>query len=193
MREFKKQISDSEIRKLPLLEFQGEIHVISTLKEIKEVMPIILNSKVLGFDTETRPAFKKGEKHKVALLQLATISEVFLFRLNKTGLSQELIDILANEDITKVGAAITDDLRGLKKLNTFKPGGFVELQTKIKEYYIEQISLKKMTAIVLQGRISKSQQTSNWENKRLSKAQLAYAATDAWCCLKIYNTLENHI
>lgn len=184
------QISDEEIRTLPLLEFKGIINVITTPEDVIQVIPLLQQAEILGFDTETRPLFKKGKKNNVALLQLATNNTVIIFRLNKTGLTDELANILADENIIKVGAAIRDDIKKIKRIKPFKPAGFIDLQQFVKQYHIEQISLKKMTAIVLKGRISKSQQTSNWEQKHLTKAQLIYAATDAWCCLKIYTTLQ---
>jgi ribonuclease D len=122
-------------------------------------------------------------------LQLSTENDAFLFRLNRIDLTPEIKNLLQDETITKVGAAIKDDLKGLKELSDFNPGGFVELQDYVKAFDIQPNGLKKIAAIVLGIRISKSQQVSNWENPSLTESQLLYAATDAWVCGAIYDKL----
>jgi ribonuclease D len=143
----------------------------------------------LGFDTESKPSFKKGNTNHVSLLQLATSSNAYLFRLNKTGLPETLIKVLSNPKILKVGIAIRDDIRHLMALHQFKPDGFLELQAFVKQFGIENSGLSKLTGIILNFRISKSQQLSNWENEVLTQAQQLYAATDAWAAYEIYETL----
>jgi ribonuclease D len=113
-----------------------------------------------------------------------------LFRLNRIGLPDEVIELLANEQTIKAGAAIHDDVKGLQQLKNFKPAGFVELQQHVKNFGIENNGLKKITAIILNFRISKSQRVTNWENGELTEAQALYAATDAWVCYEIYKELE---
>ncbi|MBN1180793.1 MAG: 3'-5' exonuclease domain-containing protein 2 [Bacteroidales bacterium] len=189
---YKGQISEEDIRNLPLIHFTGELKVIKTVHEVETCLDLLKNQRILGFDTETKPSFKKGKKNRVAILQLSTENQAYIFQLNKIGLHSGLIEILANKTIIKVGAAIKDDILALVKIRQFEPSGFVDIQKIVGEYGIEQISLKKMAAIVLGGRISKSQQTSNWEQDELTEAQQLYAATDAWCSLKIYTTLNHH-
>jgi len=149
----------------------------------------------LGFDTETKPSFKKGKLNSTALIQLATSDKAFLFRLNKIGFPDELAEILANDNVIKVGVALRDDLKDLKKINSFEPSGFIDLQDTAKELNIKNISLKKLTAIILNFRISKSQRVSNWEQEILSPGQLKYAATDAWVCYELYQAIQknNHL
>lgn len=184
-----KSISKEELQELPMGAFEGKIVVIEYEHDLKKVLPYLKKQKVLGFDTETRPTFKKGAKNEVALLQLSTKETAFLFRLNKMRLPIELANILANPSIVKAGVAINDDLKDLKRLADFNPGGFVEIQTKVKEFDIENFGLKKLSGLLLGFRISKAQQTSNWEAEPLTVAQLKYAATDAWVSLEIYNKL----
>ena len=143
----------------------------------------------MGFDTETKPSFKRGQVNPVALLQLATSERAFIFRITKIGVPNRLKNILSNEQITKVGVAIHDDIKALQKINPFTPQGFVELQEEVKDYGIQDFSLKKITGIVLGFRISKSQRLSNWESDDLTDAQLSYAATDAWVACEIFNSL----
>lgn len=185
-------MSEEEIRNLPLIHFAGNLQVINSVSQVEECLPFLKDQKLLGFDTETKPSFKKGKKNRVAILQLATDEKAFLFQLNKTGLHQGIIEVLKDSNITKVGAAIKDDILALKKITQFEPSGFIELQKLVTSFGIEQISLKKMAAIILNGRISKSQQTSNWEQEELTEAQQLYAATDAWCSYKIYTLLNQN-
>jgi ribonuclease D len=152
-------------------------------KEIKE-------HEVVGFDTETKPAFVKGQVHKVSLLQLAIPHKVFLIRLNFTGLHSEIIQFLENEKIIKAGVGIRDDIKILHRLGRFHAGGFAELSTMAREAGLEVESVKKLTAVLLGFRISKGAQTSNWEAEKLNEKQIMYAATDAWVCLEIYRKLN---
>jgi ribonuclease D len=185
-------VEDEYLKSLPVGSFSGEICVVDHPEGFQEASQAFANESILGFDTETRPSFKRGRYHKVALLQLATQDKVFLFRLNKVHLPGFVIGILENPTITKVGVALRDDLNGLNKIMPFKPEGFVDLQQFVKQFGIEDNGLKKLVGNILGFRISKRFQTSNWEQEILSPEQLGYAATDAWVCLKIYQTLLNH-
>lgn len=156
---------------------------------VPEAVDMLKSYDVLGFDTETKPAFRKGIINGVALLQLSSSERAFVFRLNMTGLPAPLVSLLSDSKVIKVGAAIRDDIKSLKKLTPFKPAGFVELQDLVKEYNISDSGLRKIAAIVLGIQISKSQQVSNWERKVLTDAQLIYAATDAWVCHEVYRKL----
>ncbi len=190
MPEYASTISREEVNALPTKQFNGRIVVISSVEAVAGAVAVLRKEKVLGFDTETKPSFKKGQIHQVALLQLSAKDKAYLFRLNHIGLPPELIGILADENIIKVGAAIKDDILSLQKLASFTPGGFIELQEYVKEFNIESNALRKISAIVLNFKISKSQQVSNWEREILTEAQEIYAATDAWVSYKIYKELE---
>lgn len=187
---YKGSIDKEELAELPLIQFEGDITLVESKEDYLASIEYLSKQTILGFDTETRPAFKKGVVHEVALLQLATNERAFLFRLNKIGLPNGLKGILENPEIQKIGVAIRDDIKGLQKLNQFKPGGFIELQEHVKEYGIQDFSLKKLSAIVLGYRISKSQRVTNWEAPELTEAQLVYAATDAWVSHRIYQSLN---
>lgn len=190
MLSFQKSITKEEVNEMPLEAFEGEIILVDQDEELHEAVEYLKQYPILGFDTETRPSFKKGRVNDVALLQLAANSRTFLFRINKIGLPQELTSLLADPNIIKVGAAIKDDIRGLQKMNDFDANGFLELQQYVLKFGIESFSLKKLSAIVLEFRISKRQQVSNWEAEELSAGQLRYAATDAWVSLKIFEKLK---
>ena len=186
IKEFRKSITDEELAELPLSFFEGKIHLVEKVEQVTEAVNYLKNQPILGFDTETRPTFKKGQNHYVALLQLSTADQSFLFRINMIGLTPGLIKILASPSILKIGAAIRDDIKILQRIKPFKPGGFVELQELVKLYGIENFSLKKLAAIVTGVRISKAQRLSNWEAHDLTEQQQLYAATDAWIAYQIY-------
>ena len=143
--------------------------------------------KVIGFDTETRPVFtSRAPQNGVALLQLSSGRHAFLFRLHRMGLPDELVEILSSPNIVKVGASVHDDIRGLQKIYPFTANAFVDLQKICGDWGITDKSVKKLTAIIMGRRISKTQQLSNWEAPQLSDAQKIYAATDAWICREMY-------
>ena len=190
---FQKSITKDEINELPLEAFEGEIVVIDSDEGLQEAVDYLKQFSVLGFDTETKPSFTKGNVNPVALLQLSSSEKSFLFRLNRIGLPAPIIELLSSSKIIKVGAAIKDDVRGLQDITDFDGNSFLELQQYVTSFGIENFSLKKLAAIVLNFRISKRQQVSNWEANELSVGQLRYAATDAWVSLKIYEGLKASI
>ena len=183
-------IDKQVINEMPLVNFEGHIHVIDAVSGVKSAVMALRTASVVGFDTETRPSFKRGEHHTVALLQLSTNTDAFLFRLNKTGMPDPLKHFLEDESIVKVGLSTTDDFHQLARMSNLHPGGFIELQQLVKQYSIIDMSLQKIFAILFRQKISKGQQLSNWEAPKLSDAQQRYAAIDAWACLRIYEFLN---
>jgi len=188
-KEYSENISAEEIGELELQWFRGEITVVEDIETFNKVIPELEKSGVLGFDTETKPSFRKGKKNRVALLQLANSDIACLFRINRIGLPDRLAGILSDPAIIKAGVAIHDDLRFLKSVRRFEPQGFIDLQGMVKQYGIQSSGLKKLVAIILGFRISKRQQVTDWEASELSEAQITYAATDAWVCHEIYKKL----
>jgi ribonuclease D len=188
---FIESITPQELEKLEFASFPGRIIVIDTVgAEFNRAIAYLRSQKVIGFDTETRPTFSPAKpRYSVSLLQLSGPDKAFLFRLNKMGLHRRLCNLLASEKVIKVGAAIHDDIRGLQKLREFIPASFVDLQKIVWEWGIRDKSVKKMAAIILGIRISKTQQLSNWEAETLSESQCKYAATDAWVCREMYKKL----
>ena len=188
---YSENITAEEIRDYDLAWFRGKIVVVDDVSKFRKIIPELAGQKILGFDTETRPSFRKGRKNKVSLIQLSTGSLACLFRINRIGIPDELADILADPSIIKAGVAIHDDLRFLTSIRKFNPDGFIDLQKFVKEFGIKSSGLRKLAAIVLGFRISKSQQITDWEAGELSEAQMIYAATDAWVCYEIYSKLIN--
>ncbi|MDE6854797.1 MAG: 3'-5' exonuclease domain-containing protein 2 [Muribaculaceae bacterium] len=171
--------------------YPAEITLVDSAAVAHSALRVLAREKAVGFDTETRPSFRKGQIHKVALMQISTADRCFLFRLNKIGICAELKEFLENPDILKIGLSVHDDFNVLRRSGEINPKGFVELQSMVHRYDITDISLQKIYAIIFGERISKSQRLTNWEAAELSPAQQAYAALDAWACLKIYNYLND--
>jgi ribonuclease D len=182
-------ITNEEINELPLGAFEGKVVVITDASKLEKAFADISKYKLVGFDTETKPVFVRGHSNKVALMQVAIPDKVYLIRLNQTGITKSIIDFLENEKIVKAGVALRDDIKGLQKLKHYTQGGFVELAVLSKEAGLQVESVKKLAALLLGFRISKSAQTSNWEADTLNEKQVSYAATDAWVCLEVYKKL----
>ena len=184
-------IEKTQIQLMPQVMFPGDIHVIDSIFHVKEAVKVLSRSSIVGFDTETRPSFRKGVVHKTALIQISTLDECFLFRTCRIGIPETLNDFLANPAITKVGLSLHDDFKIMSKFdNCCEPTAFIDLQDVVVEYCITDISLQKIYAILFGGKIAKGQQLTNWEAPELTPAQQNYGAVDAWACLKIYNYLS---
>lgn len=185
-----KTIDKASLSKLSAEVFSGRIELVQTEAAARKAMAFLMDQQVVGFDTETRPSFRKGDNHKVALMQLSTDNICFLIRLNRIGIFPELREFLESAKITKIGLSTKDDFHVLNRLAPIEPKGFVELQSLVKSHGIGEASLTKIYAILFGKRISKAQRLSNWEAVELSAAQQHYAALDAWACLRIFREIQ---
>ena len=174
----------------PLIQFKGNIHLITNDAELSKVAEQFNSAKELGFDTETRASFRKGEIYKVALLQLSTDNDAYLIRLHGIKNFDSIKTALENPNIIKAGVAIRDDLKNLQKLFKFIPQNFVELQDLAKKKGLQNFGLKGMTEEVLQARLSKAAKITNWEVPKLTDQQILYAATDAWIGLQLFRAIS---
>lgn len=184
-------ISKEQLSALDRVSFTGKIHVVDTLPKLDKALAELKDATTLGFDTETRPSFKKGISHNVALMQISTMDDCYLLRINKIGIPTSLRLFLEDSQITKVGLSLKDDFGVIHKGYDANMLGFVDLQKVVPQYSIADASLQKIYAILFGKRISKGQRLSNWEADTLTVAQQEYAAIDAWACLKIYNYLNS--
>ena len=184
------KVDKAMISQLKRVEFYGKIYVVTSPVEAEHVVDYLLSQPILGFDTETRPAFEKGKRYYCSLLQVSTRTDCFLFRLNKTGLCPAVVRLLGDEQVTKVGLAWNNDMLSLRQLGSFKPGRFIDLQDMVRELGVEDQSLVKIYANLFGERISKSERLSNWERSELTEKQMEYAAIDAWACVRIYNEVN---
>ena len=184
-------ISKEQLAELPKVTYPGNIKVVNTAAEMRRAISILKRYEILGFDTGSRPTFRKGATIHVSLIQIATEDVCFLFRIRKITDISPLKEIIESERILKIGLSLHDDFNILSHDHNFKPKGFVDLQKIVPEYNFANTSLQKIYAILFNERITKSQQLSNWDADELSDAQLSYAAIDAWACIRIYKKLKS--
>lgn len=177
------------ITALPVVTFPGRVITIITAGEAEKAVDFLLSCDIMGVDTETKPAFHRGEQHKVALLQVSTRDTCFLFRLNLIGITPAIKRLLEDKAVKKIGLSWHDDVRGLEAREPFRPGLFVELQDMVGELGIKDLSLQKLYANLFNKKISKRQRLTNWEAPVLSDKQKQYAAIDAWACIQIYEEI----
>ena len=182
----KRKISKAQINKLPLIAWEGEIKILESPEEMQAAAAVLANESHLGFDTETRPSFEKGDHYPPALIQLASEQCVYLFRISKTETFDPLVPILESPDILKTGVAIENDVKELRAMEDFTPSGFVEIADITVKLGYENRGLRALAGLLLKGRISKSAQVSNWARPELDNKQVRYAATDAWISREIY-------
>jgi len=190
MKQIRNTLTKAEIAQMPKVQFEGRIFIVYTEADADRAVAYLRTQPVVGVDTETRPSFRRGMTHQVALLQIATTDTCFLFRLNRIGMPESLQEFLMS-DTLKIGLSLKDDfmmLRRRKDVHT-EEGNWIELQDYVGRFGIEDRSLQKIYANLFGQKISKSQRLSNWEADTLSEAQMKYAATDAWACVAIYNCL----
>lgn len=190
MIDIKSNIAKADIAQMPPELFGGRIIVIHSAADVEKAVAYLKGQPILGIDTETRPSFAKGRTYEVALMQVSTEDTCFLFRLNYIGMPDALVGLLQDGRQLKVGLSLRDDIQRLQAKHRFEPRGFLDLQTYMKEMGIEAQSLQKIYALLFEKKISKSQRLTNWEADVLTDRQKAYAATDAWACVRIYKHME---
>ena len=183
-------IPKDKLATLPVENYDGKIVVVSSEKSARNALEQLRKAEIIGFDTETKPNFKKGKVNNVSLIQLATEKKCFLFRISKSGLLKEIIDFLEDEKKKKVGLSIHDDFLGLSRIKELNPGGFIDLQPYVKQFNIIDNSLSRIYGILFGKRIAKGQQLTNWEASKLTFSQKKYAALDAYACVRIYKHLQ---
>lgn len=182
-------ISKDLIHWMPLAQFDGETIVVDQAEQVDAAVDWLCCQTMVGVDTEARPSFTRGIHYPTCLVQIATESRCYLFRLNKIGMPKRLADFFADKRICKVGLAFKDDLNGLRRLRDFEPANCIDVQHIVRQYGILDLGLQKMFAICYGKKISKTQQLTNWENAALTPEQARYASTDAWATLLIYQDL----
>ncbi|MBR4839027.1 MAG: 3'-5' exonuclease domain-containing protein 2 [Paludibacteraceae bacterium] len=189
--DLKANISKEELSACPVETFNGKTYVIQTLCDAEKAVDFLRTQGVVGFDTETKPSFKKGRSNQVALLQISTEDVCFLFRLNVIGIPPVLSDFLKDTTVKKIGLSLRDDFRALGKRAPIEPINFIDLQEYVKTFGIGENSLTTIYAILFGKRISKAQRLSNWESAILTERQIEYAALDAWATRRIFVYLDS--
>lgn len=183
---YAESISKDEVNELHLRRYAGPVELVQDDEACERALKVLGKEKVLGFDTETRPAFRKGESYLPSLVQLGGSDTVYIFQLSKLSSTKKLFRLLANPRVLKVGVATDFDVKQLQELQSFQPAGFVNIESMTGDLGIRNNGLRSLSALVLGFRLSKSEQRSNWSRDPLSKSQIVYAATDAWVSREIY-------
>lgn len=183
------KIDKSLIPNMPQVVFEGRIIVVVSASETKKAVDFLLSQPILGVDTETRPSFRKGVNYTVSLLQVSTHDICFLFRLKHIGKNSDIVRLLEDTTVPKIGLSLRDDMLSLAKVYKFKPGLFIDLQKHVSEIGVKDLALQKLYANFFGMKISKNQRLTNWEADILTDRQKMYAAIDAWACVKLYEEL----
>ena len=186
----RRTISREEINELPIRRYEGDVHLVASAEDLGRAMADIRTERVLGFDTETRPAFRKGEHHLPCLVQAATARAVYLFPLQRMDFSAAVAEFLSAPEIVKIGVSLAHDLRELKLVFPLEEASMLDAGTTAQRCGLEQSGVRNLAALFLGFRIPKGNRTSNWAARRLSPAQLTYAATDAWVCRELFLRFE---
>ena len=184
--ELGRSVSRDEVNRLPIRRYAGSIRLVTTATDLGEAMQDLLQDGVVGFDTETRPAFRPGEGYLPSLVQFATASAVYLLQMQQHELFDATRDVLSSPKVIKAGVSVGDDVRALKKLFAFEERSMVDLGKVARRHGLRQTGVRNLAAIFLGARISKGAKTTNWAARRLTPEQIAYAATDAWTCRELY-------
>jgi len=179
-------ISREDMNELPIRRYEGTVRLVAGQADLDLALQDILGESVVGFDTETRPAFSRGESYLPSLVQFATASAVYLFQAQQPELFDAMREILSSESVVKAGVSVTDDLRALKKLFEFDEKSVVDLGKVAKHHGLKQTGVRNLTGVFLGTRIPKGAKTTNWAARRLTPQQITYAATDAWACRELY-------
>ncbi|OGA19240.1 MAG: hypothetical protein A3I63_10740 [Betaproteobacteria bacterium RIFCSPLOWO2_02_FULL_66_14] len=188
--EYRREISSAELIALPIRRYEGEVALVSTPAELERALADIGTERVVGFDTETRPSFRKGESYPPCLAQVATARAVYLFQLLRQDFSHAIAQLLGAREIVKVGISVAEDLRQLRQLYPLDVASVIDAGAVARHHGLRQTGLRNLAAIFLGIRIPKGTRTSNWAAPRLSAAQVVYAATDAWACRELYLCYE---
>jgi ribonuclease D len=184
--EVAQMISREEMNELPVRRYDGSVHLLATPSDFERAMQDLRRESVIGFDTETRPAFRRGESYLPSLVQLATADAVYLVQVQQGDYSDAMREIFSSQNMIKVGVSVRDDLRNLKNLFEFEENAIVDLGKVAKRHGLKQTGVRNLAGIFLGMRIPKGAKTTNWAARRLTLQQITYAATDAWACRELY-------
>lgn len=183
-------ISKEELASLPLFRYEGPIHLIRTDAELVHHITDLRREKVIGFDTETRPSFRRGQNYLPTVIQMATADATYIIQLAGLEATGLINVILSSPDILKTGIALDQDLIKLKERFPFAERSILDLGRLAARQKIAKTGLRNLAGLLLGYRISKQAQVTNWAANELTPAQIQYAATDAWISRELFFALE---
>lgn len=149
----------------------------------------------VGFDTESKPTFYKGQKSEGPhVLQFATTEKAYIFLSHIQETHPVIIELLRASHITKIGFGLGGDLHQISNRFGLRPESIIDLDRSFKQLgYRNAVGAKSAIAIFFNQKLlkSKSVTTSNWAAKQLTERQLIYAANDAYAAIRVFHALEN--
>lgn len=185
----KNRLEKDYINALPIIKFPGNITVVDTEEKAEAAIKKINRKKVVGFDTESRPSFKKGVTYPISIMQFSNGNDAWIFQLLQTGVTDSMKKLLAGNKVTKIGIGLKSDIQKMASEDIGQLGGYIDLSELASNKGIIQTGARGLTARYMKHRLVKSTRTTNWAAKNLTEKQLVYAATDAWICLHIHPLL----
>jgi ribonuclease D len=187
-----KRLTKEQIRELPLFMGLDSSNIYVVEKDIdatKATMELKKNT-CLGFDTESKPLFKKGEFNAgPTLIQLATESSAFLFPVRFPSALDAAKKILTDPNIKKVGFGTNHDKKELAVKLGISIENIQNLSTTLRDIVEDGKAMGARTAVamILNLRLTKGAQKSNWGRYPLTQRQIQYAANDAYSALCVKN------
>ena len=175
-----------EVNRLAIGKYEGEICLVTSDQDLERAIDVICGEQVVGLDTETKPAFRKGQFYLPCLVQIATASVVYLFQLKRMDFSSRLVKVLENSALIKTGIGLANDFSSLKKVFPFEPQNIVDLSLVAQRQGFKKSGIRNLTVQLLGFRVTKGSSTSNWASPELTPKQITYAATDAWVCRELF-------
>ncbi len=166
-----------------------DVTVVQSPQAAVAALAILMSAEVLGFDTESKPTFRKGEESiGPHLIQLATDDRAWLFPLTPQFDAAILKPLLESPAILKVGFGLKDDVKRLAAKFGIHSQGIVDLSVTLRGIQRQDFGAKTSVAYFFGQKLQKSKRisTTNWANFRYSSAQILYAANDAQVPLLVF-------
>lgn len=177
----------------PLPPYEGialaDVRLVRSDADAAAALAALLAADALGFDTESKPTFVKGESSTGPhLIQLATDDTVYLFQIGASPALDVLKTILESQTPLKVGFGLSDDVKRLRNKLGITTAGVLDLSVALRGGQRSDLGAKTAVAKFFGLRLQKSKKisTTNWANARLSERQILYAADDAHVALRVY-------
>ena len=189
-RHIPREISREQMAALPIRRYEGEVVLVHTRAHLERAVEDIHAERVVGWDTETRPAFRPGESYLPSLVQVATARAAYVIPVQRIDAAGEVAGLFGAAAVLKVGISVADDLHKLKMVFPLEPASVLDAGKVAKRHGMAQTGLRNLAAIFLGIRIPKGAKTTNWASPRLTEQQIIYAATDAWACRELYLRFE---
>ncbi len=171
------------------------VFVVSTKRQAGLALEELMESGAVGFDTESKPTFNKGEKSEGPhVLQFATVEKAFIFQSHFSESHTAIIDLLKSPKLTKIGFGLGGDLTQISNRFGIRPNAIVDLDRTFRQLgYRNAVGAKSAVAMLFNRKLvkSKSITTSNWAARELTERQLLYAANDAYAAIRIFHALES--